>query len=182
MQLTYITKVCFLLIAFAVCGGNYAGALSGNLSTPNYPLSYPDNSNCIWIIHCPYNHYVTVSLPIVIIEKDKTCAFDYLVFFDGSSPGGAEITPRKSGTYLQQNKICGEWSDLTWRSSGRSITAKFVSDDSTSAKGFAGAWSCTLDKTGWFIYATLLRYLTKIITIAVIVLKVLNSFKNSAVQ
>ena len=149
MQLTNITNVCFILIAFAVCGGNYAGAQSGNLSTPNYPLSYPASSNCIWVIHCPYNHYVQVSLPKVKIELDKTCAFDYLVLFDGSAAtSGNEITPKKSGTYLKQKKICGEWTDLHWRSTRTSITAKFVSDESTSSGGFSGTWQCKLDERG----------------------------------
>lgn len=148
MQLKNLTKVCFLLIAFAVCGGNYAGAQSGNLSTPNYPMSYPASSNCIWIIHCPYYHHVTVSLHKVNIELDKTCAFDYLVLYDGSSPSAAELTPTRSGTYLDQNKICGQWTDLHWKSTGRSLTAKFVSDESTSERGFTGIWKCVLDNKG----------------------------------
>jgi len=132
--------------AFAVCGGNYAGTQSGNISTPNYPQSYPDSSNCIWIIHCPYHHYVTVSIPTISIEHDKTCAFDYLVFFDGSSTGSARIPPTKGGIRLTDSTVCGELTGLTWRSTGNSITAKFVSDDSTSKKGFSGTWRCKLDK------------------------------------
>eukprot|EP00795_Rhopilema_esculentum_P016192 gene16190-7562_t len=142
MQLSGILNIFSLFAAFAVCGGNYAGAQSGNLSTPNYPLNYPDSSNCVWIIHCPYYHYVTVSLPKVSIEFDKTCAFDYLVFFDGPSTDGSTLNPQKSGVDLTKPRVCGEGSDLHWKSSGHSITAKFVSDDSTSAKGFSGTWSC----------------------------------------
>lgn len=151
MKLNNVTKVFFLLTAFAVCGGNYAGALSGNLSTPNYPLSYPDSSNCIWIIHCPYYHYVTVTLPKVSIELDKTCAFDFLVFHDGSSHGHPEIVAKQAGSYIKQKKICGEWVDLHWRSTGRSITAKFVSDESTSARGFSGTWKCHPDERGAWV-------------------------------
>ena len=142
MQLSGILNIFSLFTAFAVCGGNYAGAQSGNLSTPNYPLNYPDSSNCVWIIHCPYYHYVTVSLPKVSIEFDKTCAFDYLVFFDGPSTDGSTLNPQTSGVDLKKPRVCGEGSDLHWKSSGHSITAKFVSDDSTSAKGFTGTWRC----------------------------------------
>ena len=148
MQLASVTKVCFLFVAFAVCGGNYAGTQSGNISTPNYPQSYPDSSNCIWIIHCPYHHYVTVSIPTISIEHDKTCAFDYLVFFDGSSTGSARIPPTKGGIRLTDSTVCGELTGLTWKSTGNSITAKFVSDDSTSKKGFSGTWRCKLDENG----------------------------------
>ena len=182
MQLTNLTQVCFLLIAFAVCGGNYAGAQSGNLSTPNYPSGYPDSSNCIWIIHCPYHHFVTVSLTVVSIEDDKTCAFDYLVLFDGSSPSSTELTPKKSGTYLTQNKICGEWSGLEWKSTGRSITAKFISDESTSARGFTGSWRCELDAKGWLILHYASSFFTTMLNISGDRFKVLTSLKSSALQ
>lgn len=142
MQCKIVTKILFVFTAFAVCGGNYAGTLNGNLSTPNYPLNYPDSSNCLWIIHCPYNHYVTVSLPKINIEEDKTCAFDYLVFHDGNSPSRPELPPDGSLADLKQNRVCGSLNNMKWTSTSYSITAKFISDDSTSEKGFSGTWHC----------------------------------------
>ncbi len=130
----------FLFTAVA-CGGSYQGSLRGNLSTPNYPQNYPDGSKCIWIIHCPYQHVVSVSLPSISIEEDKTCAFDYLVFYDGSSVRAKELSPQ--GNAAVGSKVCGRQSNLKWKSTGASITAQFHSDDSTSEKGFSGTWACT---------------------------------------
>ena len=142
MQCKRVTKILFIFTAFAVCGGNYAGTLNGNLSTPNYPQNYPDSSNCIWIIHCPSNYYVSVSLPKINIEEDKTCAFDYLVFYDGNSPRHRELSPDGSLANLKQNRVCGSLNNMKWTSTSYSITAKFISDDSTSEKGFSGTWHC----------------------------------------
>ena len=139
-KLFQFVSVSFL--AVAVCGGNYAGSLNGNLSTPNFPQNYPDSSNCVWIIHCPFQHSVLVSIPMLSIEEDKTCAFDYLVFYDGSSTRSVELSARGSVAGLKQNKVCGTRYKMSWKSTGRSITTKFKSDDSTSEKGFSGTWAC----------------------------------------
>eukprot|EP00794_Sanderia_malayensis_P010720 gene10720-11868_t len=128
--------------AVAVCGGNYGGTLKGNISTPNYPQNYLDGSDCIWIINCPYGHVVSVNLVRINIEADKTCAFDYLVFHDGSSQQSTELSAQGQPASLNQKKVCGDHSNMRWISTGPSITVHFHSDDSTSAKGFYGSWQC----------------------------------------
>lgn len=78
---------------FAGCGGVF-NSLTGNISTQNYPLPYPNNIECIWDIIVPDGYHINIAPDgIVDIETGgsggSSCFYDYVQFFNVDSNGEA---------------------------------------------------------------------------------------------
>ena len=60
------------------CGGLFHSP-TGALSTPNYPSSYPHNTECVWDINVDSGYIVTLQFnPPFDMENHGTCDYDYV--------------------------------------------------------------------------------------------------------
>lgn len=58
------------------CGGNLE-AETGEITSPNYPNNYPENSDCTWTVSIPEGTIV-LNLDLFSLEASGTCAYDFL--------------------------------------------------------------------------------------------------------
>ncbi|XP_067663224.1 cubilin-like isoform X2 [Haliotis asinina] len=91
------------------------------IESPNYPLSYPDNTDCEWTISTSIEGYVIhVEVVYFNIEYDSTCSCDYVELFNGTSSMG---------------RWCGR-DGPNIQITGQTLKVQFHSDGSTSLRGF----------------------------------------------
>ena len=58
-----------------LCGGNETGN-NGTILSPNYPLNYPDNSDCEWVISVKPGYIIAFNFEFLDLEQCCTC--DYI--------------------------------------------------------------------------------------------------------
>ncbi|XP_065362088.1 cubilin homolog [Calliphora vicina] len=112
------------------CGGTLQSK-NGVITSPNYPNNYPENSDCEWTITVTDHHAIIFTMDELDLEDFYDCEMDYVEAFEERSDSDAEP--------LQLFKKCGAMeseANNTWRSIGNTVTVRFHSDDSVSAKGF----------------------------------------------
>uniref|UniRef100_A0A672TUV4 CUB domain containing protein 2 n=1 Tax=Strigops habroptila TaxID=2489341 RepID=A0A672TUV4_STRHB len=72
------------------CGGQLTG-LSGEITSPRYPESYPNDAECRWSIGAPDGGTpLTLVFVDFQVEGGQGCGFDYVAVFDGptaAAPG-----------------------------------------------------------------------------------------------
>lgn len=62
----------------AVCGGEFT-SLSGEIQSPNYPLSYYSSRACVYLIATPLSTAIQLHFQDFDVEFiDDDCDFDYL--------------------------------------------------------------------------------------------------------
>ena len=66
-----------MISSLLACGGTFIGE-SGQISSPGWPLSYPDNQNCLYVITVPEVNTVLLNITDFHLEDDEDCDFDYL--------------------------------------------------------------------------------------------------------
>ncbi|XP_074854638.1 embryonic protein UVS.2-like [Carettochelys insculpta] len=103
---------------------------NGTFSSANYPSSYPDNSNCLWLIRVP-QHKVFLQFHTFDLQSSPACTSDYIKIYDGSS--------KNSGTLL--DKMCGMGPVPSLVASRNAMLVEFVSDEATSAQGFQASYN-----------------------------------------
>ena len=72
----------FELQYMAICGGNLSN--NGRLQSPNYPDEYTSRKDCVWVLDVPEGKRVALSFDSFDIERDDSCAYDYLEVRDGA--------------------------------------------------------------------------------------------------
>nr|XP_014347712.1 PREDICTED: astacin-like metalloendopeptidase isoform X1 [Latimeria chalumnae]XP_014347713.1 PREDICTED: astacin-like metalloendopeptidase isoform X1 [Latimeria chalumnae]XP_014347714.1 PREDICTED: astacin-like metalloendopeptidase isoform X1 [Latimeria chalumnae] len=102
---------------------------SGIVMTANYPLSYTNNLNCVWLIRAS-SHQVHLNFYDVDIQSSPHCSKDYVKVYDGDT--------RASRMLL--DKSCGKKELPLLIASTNIMLIEFVSDSSISANGFAAAY------------------------------------------
>ncbi|XP_060593649.1 tolloid-like protein 1 [Ruditapes philippinarum] len=68
-------------------------AQPGVLSSPNFPMNYPNNANCTWVL-CSSNPTwkITIEFTILIIERDFNCdSWDRVTINDGRFIGPGNL-------------------------------------------------------------------------------------------
>lgn len=70
----------------AVCGGDLNLENGGQLESPNYPLEYLPNKECIWRITVQEDHQVALKFQSFEVENHDNCVYDYVEVRDGDSP------------------------------------------------------------------------------------------------
>lgn len=73
-----------VLLCVAGCGGPVT-APSGEIHSPSYPNSYPNNVDCSWVISVEANHRVFFNFSDLDIEFHSNCSWDYVAV---SKPSG----------------------------------------------------------------------------------------------
>ncbi|XP_062617021.1 mucin-2-like [Saccostrea cucullata] len=102
------------------CGGTFYGQLSGYITSPNYPSSYPNYANCEWNIILP-NGY---GIKLLVIYFSTENYYDYVEILD---PIRRTQIGRFSGTVA---------AGTLFYSNAESIVIKFSSDSSIQKQGF----------------------------------------------
>ncbi|XP_046370601.2 cubilin-like [Haliotis rufescens] len=104
------------------------------LTSPGYPLRYQNNLNCTWEIIGPQNSKLKVKILSSDIGRQVTCEGDYVQVLDGSKDAAS------LGTFCGVNTP-------SYRSSGSTITIRFISDGSGTGKGFRLKYNYTDSQT-----------------------------------
>ncbi|XP_010210917.1 PREDICTED: CUB domain-containing protein 2 [Tinamus guttatus] len=75
-----------------VCGGELT-ALSGEITSPDYPENYPNNAECRWSIRAAVGTSVRLVFADFQVENDEECSFDYVALFDGATAAAPRLGP-----------------------------------------------------------------------------------------
>ncbi|XP_037045819.1 tolloid-like protein 1 [Bradysia coprophila] len=118
-----------------VCGGELNLESGGRLDSPNYPLEYRSNRECIWRITVPEQSQVALKFQSFEIENHDNCVYDYLEVRDGHSADSKLI-----------GVFCGYEIPPDMRSTTNKMFVKFVSDGSVQKAGFSATFMKELDE------------------------------------
>uniref|UniRef100_A0A672HTS6 Cubilin (intrinsic factor-cobalamin receptor) n=1 Tax=Salarias fasciatus TaxID=181472 RepID=A0A672HTS6_SALFA len=116
------------------CGGLVElsdGDPPGHITSPDYPESYPQNTDCIWVILAPNGEAVQIDFEDdFYIEPTASCMNDYLEVRDGPTINSELIS-----------RLCGNTRPSTQHSTGPSMLLRFRTDSSVTHKGFRAKFS-----------------------------------------
>lgn len=76
--------MCEYFVA-AVCGGELNMTSGGRLESPNYPMDYLPNQECIWRITVDEGYQVALKFQSFEVENHDNCVYDYVEIRDGDS-------------------------------------------------------------------------------------------------
>ncbi|XP_054878715.1 cubilin isoform X1 [Poeciliopsis prolifica] len=107
------------------CGGPVT-APSGEIHSPLYPASYPNNVDCSWTIRVDTSHRVLLNFTDLDIENHSNCSFDYVTIHDG---------PNIFFPLLA--RVCGSSPPPSITSTQNTIYIRFRSDSSQNHRGFS---------------------------------------------
>ncbi|TWW71481.1 Cubilin 460 kDa receptor, partial [Takifugu flavidus] len=116
-------------IATLGCGGPVT-APSGEIHSPSYPNSYPNNVDCSWVISVEPNHRVFFNFSDLDIEFHSNCSWDYVAIHDGPTPSSSLLA-----------HVCGNSLPRSVTSSQNRIYVRFRSDSSRNHRGFSARFS-----------------------------------------
>ena len=103
---------------------------SGLVTSPNYPLSYPDHLNCQLRIQAPEGNVISLFPYSIDTEIFRTGAcIDKIKLYDGADP----ITSGR----LSNQTFCGTTLPPSFVSSTKDFVLTFTSDYGTTHPGFA---------------------------------------------
>ncbi|XP_034126839.1 dorsal-ventral patterning protein tolloid isoform X3 [Drosophila guanche] len=119
-----------------VCGGELSvDDAEGRLESPNYPLDYLPNKECVWNITVPKGYQVALKFQSFEVENHDSCIYDYVEVRDGPSQDSQVI-----------GVFCGYKPPPNMKSSGNSMYVKFVSDTSVQKAGFSAVFMKEVDE------------------------------------
>lgn len=73
-----------ILFTETICGGNLT-AMSGVITSPNYPDAYPRNLDCSWTIYPSKRRNILLLIPNISLPTTPDCS-DFLTMREGKSP------------------------------------------------------------------------------------------------
>ena len=100
-----------------------------NFTSPNYPKSYPVDSECIWTIGTAPGDTIELRFHDFHLENTGTCRFDFVEIRQGSTRNSPLI-----------GKFCASTIISPINSIGNSLFIRLVSDGTVSEKGFRATW------------------------------------------
>uniref|UniRef100_A0A4W4F6Q8 Cubilin n=1 Tax=Electrophorus electricus TaxID=8005 RepID=A0A4W4F6Q8_ELEEL len=110
--------------------GNDITGSSGQIASPLYPRTYPENADYRWTITVSGDSYIQIRFLDIDIEDLYDCYFDHLKIFDGPNVHA----------YLL-GVFCGLFLPNSVRSSGSTMTLEFRSDYVIGGRGFLIEWT-----------------------------------------
>jgi len=90
------------LSSTVVCGGDIQLTRDQSIDSPNYPLDYMPDKECVWRITAPDNHQVALKFQSFELEKHDGCAYDYVEIRDGNQ-SDSRLIGRFCGDKLPPN-------------------------------------------------------------------------------
>ncbi|XP_015795561.2 cubilin-like, partial [Tetranychus urticae] len=111
------------------CGGYFTDD-SGTISSPNYPLLYPNSKNCTYHIRVPPGKIIQLSFTFFDLENSPDCIFDYVAI---SEPGilATNLT----------RQLCGSEIPEMITSNLNELIITFKTDSRTNRHGFRANYS-----------------------------------------
>ncbi|XP_049665154.1 CUB domain-containing protein 2 isoform X4 [Accipiter gentilis] len=107
------------------CGGQLTG-LSGEITSPRYPESYPNNAECRWSIGGGSGGGpLTLVFTDFQVEGGQGCGFDYVALFDGPTTAAPRL-----------GRYCGSTRPPRIVSSAPHLLVLFKSDFNIGGRGF----------------------------------------------
>lgn len=70
-------NVIYLCFSLPVCGQDYT-ALTGVITSPNYPDNYPHQRECTWTITAPEGNQILLNVTNFSLENHPNCNYDFL--------------------------------------------------------------------------------------------------------
>ncbi|KAJ8389047.1 hypothetical protein AAFF_G00124440 [Aldrovandia affinis] len=112
------------------CGGVLYGE-HGSFTSPNFPGTYANGTNCEWTIRAPVGRVVTVTFVQISIDDPGDCQNNFLKLYDGPDASGQPVGP-----------YCGtETSIAPFTASSRHVFIQFQALYVTLPSGFRLTWS-----------------------------------------
>ncbi|KAK9396207.1 cubilin [Crotalus adamanteus] len=114
----------------AACGGILYGE-SGSVASPEYPVSYQNQTDCEWIIKAPQGRIVTVNFAYINIDDPGDCTSNYLKLYNGPDSSYPSIGP-----------YCGLDTNIApFTAMSNQVFIKFHADYVTHPSGFRLTWT-----------------------------------------
>jgi len=108
--------------AVAACGGEFR-ELYGVLKSPEFPLYYPNNKECMYNIELPSENYtIKITCDAFTLQGGENCTHDYIELYTNATSAG--------------ERYCGAESPVIHIESHQ-LKIKFVSDDLFRYQGFS---------------------------------------------
>nr|AEP25603.1 bone morphogenic protein 1 [Holothuria glaberrima] len=101
-------------------------AVTGEITSPNYPDNYPKRKQCSWHIIATAGHRVELQFNEFDLEPHQECAYDYITIYDGE----------EEDENTSMGSFCGRNIPEDIVSNGNHMYIKFHSDASVSRPGF----------------------------------------------
>ncbi|XP_066485218.1 cubilin [Tiliqua scincoides] len=111
------------------CGG-VQEAVSGVISSPNYPQPYNSSNHCSWHLVAPEGHTITLNFVAFAVESHRNCQLDSVTILNGGSPSSPVI-----------GRYCGSMSPGTIQSGSNQLLIYFMSDHTVQGDGFYATWT-----------------------------------------
>ena len=127
-----------LTFLFLECGGRITAA-NGVITSPEYPMMYPSNQHCIWLLSMADDSLVRLTFDYFDLEDNLNCAYDYLLIRDGADADSPVI-----------GRFCGPSTHIPeefLQSSSKDLRIEFRSDATGSKGGFRLSWNTMLKRT-----------------------------------
>ena len=111
----------------------------GNLTSPNYPFSYPNNLNCRWTISATAGDYIYLNFTYFYVRGyyysygnygyNSYCPYDYVEIFDLNYPSSSIV------------RGCGYQSPWCVKSKSHVVYIRFVTNSMYSYPGFTAHYA-----------------------------------------
>ncbi|XP_061441668.1 cubilin [Rhineura floridana] len=112
------------------CGGTLYGE-TGSLTSPGYPASYQNQTDCEWTIKAPQGRVITVIFAFISIDDPGDCTSNYLKLYNGPDSSHTSIGP-----------YCGMDTNIVpFTASSHQVVIKFHSEYVTLPSGFRLTWN-----------------------------------------
>ncbi|CDW53687.1 cubilin [Trichuris trichiura] len=117
-----------LVFSCIACGSSFeVNDVEQVLTSPSFPLAYPNDANCSWTIFVKEGRTIQVVFSTFQLQDSINCTKDYLEIFNGDSMDAPSLG-RFCGSSFTQSPIVSTSSEMI---------IQFVSDGSISATGFS---------------------------------------------
>ncbi|XP_020662303.3 cubilin [Pogona vitticeps] len=112
------------------CGGTLYGEI-GSLTSPEYPASYRNQTDCEWTINAPKGRVVTIHFDMISIDDPGDCTNNYVKLYNGPDSSSALVGP-----------YCGQATYITpFTASSHQVFIKFHAEYVILPSGFRLTWS-----------------------------------------
>uniref|UniRef100_A0A8C5WH00 Metalloendopeptidase n=1 Tax=Leptobrachium leishanense TaxID=445787 RepID=A0A8C5WH00_9ANUR len=99
--------------------------VNGTVNSDNYPATYPNNCNSVWLIRVPSGQ-VRLKFNEFDVEMSDGCSADYFLIYDGPSKASPVLVGRTCGSTLIPLMI----------TSSNQVLIEFVTNNAVTGKGF----------------------------------------------
>lgn len=118
------------------CGGLLTSS-KGAITSPNYPATYPHNTQCEWRVSVNEGSSIQFVFSDLDFEVHAECKYDYLEIFDGSDASAKSF-----------GKFCSnENHPMHIETSGNHAMIRMNTDDSHAGRGFHIKYSTKCNRT-----------------------------------